>query len=222
MRRRHFTTLPAVLGLLLMGCLGPKTAAAMAEAVSPPAVVQLDFLKLIKETPDWLAAELRSAGHAQGWKIADGKLSTGDLDVLRYVQRIKAFCYLDRSRSLPYFDLLLEDGSGERARCVTLYPRDLLPDLGVLDFRREVFRVASLDSEEVAACRVPDDAGDTPYGGTDRQAFRQRFFGRSGELLMDSYERYDGDPGFIHHATTLGFYPFRAQFTGYLQITLDE
>ena len=211
-----------IVAALQLGALTADGEATMCETLKPPAIVQLDFLKYIKEDPSWLAGELRSKGYRDGWKIVGQTLTTADLDVLTYVQRIKGFCFLDRSRTLPYFELRLKDASGLSATCVTIYPRDVVPELGANDFRKDTFSVKTLDTEEIASCRVPENVDATPFAGMSREQFRQKFFGKFGELLMAKFKSFNGDPGFIHHARALGYYPFRAQFTGYLQITLDE
>ena len=210
------------LGLaVLLSALLVTPGVSMAQTLDEPAVVALDFLDAIKQDVAWLEEELAPRGLRGRYRIEDGRLVTDDLDVLRYVNRIRAFAYLDRPRTFPYFSLTLADAGGNSVRCVTLYPRDFVPDLGVLGFRQEEFGVADADSDVYAPCRVTDSAY-AEFADIERAEFRQEFFGRSGELDINRYARLSEDPSFVARAIDLGYYAFRSQFAGYLQIGLDE
>lgn len=194
------------------------TGAAMAQEQGNPFNIDLAFLSRIKQDPSWLEQELRARGLHSGWEIGKGTLTTSDVDVARYVHRIKAFSLLDQPLTYPYFVLELTDRTGRSQTCVLTFPRDIIPGLGVLDFRADTHQVADLSDPKFAACKADRNAA-TEFRDMDRATFRQRYFGQFGELDMTNHAALSTDPNFILKAYDLGFYPFRGEFTGYLQIT---
>jgi hypothetical protein len=192
-----------------------------AQQLSEPASVDLGFLTVLDQDTPWLDAQLAERGLRGRYEIADGMLVTDDLDTLKYVSRIRAFANLDRPRIFSWYSLDLVDPAGNETRCVTLHPRDFLPELGVLDFQRDQFEVPDTGSDAFAECRV-SGSGQGEYAELDRAQFRNRYFGEFGELNMSNYRALSTDPAFIAKAIDLGFHATRGSLTGYLQISLDE
>lgn len=210
----HYARTTAV--LLALGAL-PIPGSAMAETLPNPISIPLDFVETIRETPDWLAAELKARNLPGAWTVENGRLVTADLDVIKYVHRIEAFIALDPADEYAYFVLPLVDQSGATGTCVTLYPRDILPKLGTLDFRLDRYQVPDLAAEEVKKCLVKGPSGQ-PYETMDRATFRATYFRDSGDLDAMRYEALDGDPDFINRAYELGYYPIEADDPGILRI----
>lgn len=193
----------------------------MAETRDKSVVIPLEFLGHLKPDEQWVSTELEGKGLGGKFKIKDGILVSSNLEVIRYVNRIRAFSYLNQTRILAYFDLQLKDRGGNTTRCITSHPREILPQLSALGFREESFLVPNVGAPELDACRVSDPI-EGEFAQMDRDTFRTRYFGPVGELKMSEYERFNGDPTFIARALDLGFFAYVGSYTGYLQIELDE
>ena len=214
-RFRSRFSLTAVV-LLSLGAL-TLSEPAMADTLPQPISISTDFVKTIRETPDWLSKQLTERNFPGAWKIEDGRLVTADLDVIKYADRIEAFVALDPGDEYAYFVLPLVDESGAKGICVTLYPRDILPKLSAMDFHLERFMVPSLQADDVKKCLVKGPSGQA-YETMDRETFWSSFFLKSGDLDVTRFEALDGDPDFINRAYELGYYPIEADDPGILRI----
>lgn len=190
----------------------------MAQEQGGQIAIDLHFLTRIKQDQSWLEQELQARGLHSGWQIGKGTLTTSDVNVAKYVHRINAFALIDQPLTYPWYVLELTDQTGRSQTCVLTHPRDILPNLSVLDFRQDTHQVPDLSDPKFAACKADRNAA-TEFRDMDRAAFRQRFFGQFGELNMASYAKLSKDPNFIVKAYDLGFYPFQGEFSGYLQIS---
>jgi len=194
--------------------------ASMAQLPEEKAGLSLDFLGSIKQGIPWLQEELAARGLRGRYEIKDGRFHSDELDVLRYFNRIRAFANLDQARTGTYYSLKLVDDQGRSARCVTRHPRDYLPELGVLDFRRDEFPVDNAAAERFDPCLVAE--GDTAdFVKLDRETFRQTYFFENGELDINRFSSLSSDLLFIATAIDLGFLPFEGQLSGNLQIRTD-
>ncbi len=212
--RSHFLGASAM--VLVFGAI-LTSVPVMAESLPNPISISTDFVEAIGQTPEWLAGELEARNLPGEWKIEDGKLVTADLDVIRYAHRIEAFVALDPGDEFPYFVLPLVDQDGDKGTCVTLYPRDILPKLGAMDFRQEQFLVPDLGAEEITKCLVKGPSGE-PFETMDRTTFRSHYFLESGDLDVMRFEALDGNPDLINRAYELGFYSIEADDPGILRI----
>ena len=210
---RMVTRLAAAVAFAAITMSGPL----MAENLPEPVSIPLDFVGSIKQTPDWLASELNAKGLPNGWKIENGNLVSSDLDVIKYVNRIQAFLALDPRIDHPYFILSLVVQKGATGTCVTLYPRDILPKLGALDFGQDQFTVPDLAADDIKKCLVKGPSGQ-PYESMDHAKFLATYFKKFGVLDIAHYQALDGDPDFIKKAYDLGFYPYQGSLAGYLHV----
>lgn len=194
--------------------MGPVRSETLPQAVSIP----LEFVETIKESPDWLANELRQKALGNDWAIEGGNLVTANLEVIKYVNKIRAFLAMDGfDDEAAFFVLPLVDAKGASGTCVTRFPRDILPKLGVLDFNRDQYEVADLGAEDVRAC-LANGPSQQPYEGMDRTAFLSNYFVDGGLLDIHRHESLKNDPDFIKKAYDLGLYPYQGGLSGYLQV----
>ena len=117
--------------------------------------------------------------------------------------------------------LPLADEKGATGTCVTRFPRDILPNLGALDFRLDQFTVPDLGAEDVRQCLVGGPSSQ-PYETMDRATFLSSFFDELGVLDIRNHDSLKNDPGFIKRAHDLGFFPYQGGYTGYLQLRLSR
>lgn len=209
--RRSMTASAVVIAATFQG---PAMSATLPQPVSIP----VQFVERIKESPDWLATELKEKALGNDWAIENGNLVTANLDVIKYVNRIRAFLRIDSvgREGVPVFVLPLTDGKGNTGTCVTRFPRDVLPKLGVLDFRLDRYEVADLGAEDVRKCLVKGTP--QPYDAMDRQTFLSTYFVQGGLLDISKYKGLGDDPDFVNKAYELGFFAFDGDYTGYLQL----
>jgi hypothetical protein len=191
--------------------------AVMATTLSEPVSIPLDSIRVVDPPPEWLGQQLKAKGMVDGWTIADGKFQSADLDAIKYVNRIKAFMSLDNSLTRPYFVLPLVDDKGATGTCVTLLPRDIVPELKREDFAVEHFKVPDMQAGKIQACLARGSAG-KPYAGMDRAAFLDTYFEEFGVLDIARHKELAEDPDFILKAYELGFYPKKGEVAGYLHV----
>ncbi|HEV7251597.1 MAG TPA: hypothetical protein VGN97_00635 [Mesorhizobium sp.] len=185
--------------------------------MAEPASTSIDFVQSLKESPAWVEAELRAKGLIGPWTISGDQLYTNEMEVLRYVNRMRAFSQLDGSLERPWFVLPLVDANGQTGVCVTLHPRDVVPSLGMLDFRKDSFTVPDLAAENVRGC-LADRASGQQWEALDRQAFQARYFKEKGFLNRETALGFGENPDFILRAFDLGFFPFRDSSSGQFRI----
>ena len=204
---------------VLLGTL--EQGALMAQLLDQPVTIQLDFLDSIKENADWLRKELVARGLSDRYDIADGSLTTSDREVVRYVNRIHSFVHLDApSLQLPYFDLHLRDSNAGLFRCETIFPRSIVPELDVMDFRKTEFPAENADTTMLNKCRVTEGP-DAAFVGLDRSAFRETYFDENGDLKIEFADELNTSPAFIAAAIDLGFFVYNGDLTGRLRIERD-
>ena len=189
----------------------------MAAMLSEPVSIPLETIRVVNQPPEWLGEQLKAKGLADGWTIADGKFQSADLDAIKYVNRIKAFMSLDNSLTRPYFILPLVDEKGATGTCVTLLPRDIVPELRPEDFTVEQFKVPDLQAEKVQACLAKGLAG-KPFAEMDRATFLATYFEEFGVFDIAKHEELVGDPDLVLKAYELGFYPKKGEVAGYLHV----
>lgn len=190
---------------------------AMADTLAQPVSIPLDSIRVVDQPPEWLGEQLKAKGLSEGWTIADGKFESADLEAIKYVNRIKAFMSLDNSLTRPYFILPLVDEKGATGTCVTLLPRDIVPDLRREDFSVEQFKVPDLQAEKVQACLASGSA-DKPFASMDRETFLKTYFEEFGAFDIAKHEELRNDPDLVLKAYELGFYPKKGEVAGYLHV----
>lgn len=185
----------------------------MSQKLTRPATVPLDFLAWVAKDPTWLRACLAEQGVTFGYAITDGVLEASTAEALRAANRLRAFAHLAApSLRLPYFDLVLDEAGGEKVRCVTLFPRSVVPEIGAPDFARRSFPAAAADASILKLCRV-DVKTASAYASVDRDAFRSRFFDAAGDLKIEFVE-LAANPAFIGQAIDYGYFVIQQDVTG--------
>ena len=189
----------------------------MNHKLSEPAAVPLDFLDWIDKDADWLRESLAGQGMRSGYVLSDAVLEASTVEALRSVNRIRSFAYFAApGLRPPYFDLLVSEPGKGPVRCVTLFPRSIVPDIKALDFDRESFPAAEADPTILDFCRVKQQKG-ADFLGLDRDAFRERFFDAAGDLKIEFANR-NSDAAFIAQAIDHGFFVLQQDLTGRLRL----
>jgi hypothetical protein len=188
----------------------------MAPRLDRPAAVPLDFLSWIDRDESWLMTELADAGFDADVEIGKGVVEVSSVAALRSVNRMRTFAFLAaESLRPPFFDLIVTDGS-QTVRCTTVFPKEVVPGIGPMDFGKQRFEVASIDPDFVDPCRVdPKATGD--YQGLDRNTFRERYFDRSGNLRAE-FRGLNSNPNFIAEAIEHGFLVRSGALAGLLRL----
>jgi hypothetical protein len=203
----------ALLATALSISLVPGGGAQTLDESRPMAAVPLDFLGWIGQNEDWLRAELTGQGLASGFEITQGRLESENVDVLRAVNRIRAFAHLAaRGLRLPYLDLPLAAADGSKIRCVTLFPRSIVPSISAADYKKPEFPAAGAEPTILDLCRV-DGAKLAEYAGMDRRALRERFFDRNGDLKSE-FADLNSNPALVAAVVDKGFYAYQGDVTG--------
>ena len=212
-------TLKAAVAGLTMLAAGSVYGQSMGTQLKVPQEVPLDFLVWIDKDAGWLRDQLVSLGVATPPTFRGQRLETSDLDALKAVNRIRAFAFL-AAKGLwpPYFDLTLDTPTGP-LRCLTEFPRSVVPGLGPMDFDKPSFPVSAANPEILKTCTVPQ-AQNAPYDTEDRDTFREKYFDGYG-VLKNDFQTLDGDVGFMARAVDLGFFLGVEDYSGVLRVDLQ-
>ncbi len=201
------------LGAFLATAAGGQS---MGTRLTPAEAVPLDFLDWVDRDADWLRGAMQSAGVRQGFTISDGRLEASQVDALKAANRIRSFAYLAaKGLRPPYFDLSVQVDS-RTERCVTLFVRSVVPDIGPMDFATETFSASAADPRILDLCTVASTRGDD-FVGLSRQAFRDKYFDSSGNLKVE-FVALNTNPGFVAAAIDHGFFVTQGDVTGRLRI----
>lgn len=204
----------AALGAVLGGFLAGQT---MAEPLSHPATVPLDFLGWIERDAAWLTETLAGQDLASAVTLAPEGLLVSTSEALKAVNRIRAFAHLAAPGIRPpYFDLMLTDGKGQPVRCTTLFPESVAPGIGPLDFAEPALSAEGADPVALDLCRVDAEKA-APYADLGRDAFRERYFDMAGDLRTE-FRALNTDPAFIAAAFDHGFFLRQGDVTGRLRL----
>lgn len=200
----------AVLGVFLAG-------QTMAEPLSKPATVPLDFLGWIKRDTAWLTDILAKQDLASAVSVGKDGMLVSTSEALKAVNRIRAFAHLAAPGIRPpYFDLMVAQGDGPPVRCTTLFPQSVVPGIGPLDFAQDQLSAEGADPVALDLCRV--DAGKAaPYADLGRDAFAERYFDMAGDLRTE-FRALNTDPAFIAAAFDRGFFLRQGDVTGRLKL----
>ena len=197
--------------------LGATEGEAMNQVLSEPAAVPLDFLAWIDRDAGWLRERLAAQDVRSGFAIEGGVLVATTVDALRVANRIRSFAFLAApGLRPPYFDLRVEEAGRGLVRCVTLFPRSIVPELGPLDFERASFPAAGADPKILDLCRVSPASG-VEYQRMARTAFRERYFDAAGDLKVE-FATLNSDAAFVAQAIDHGFFVFQQDLTGRLRL----
>jgi hypothetical protein len=215
---RRFPLLMVAIAIMAMLALGGVWAQPMNPQLKEPQAVPLDFLAWIDKNTDWLERQIAALG-GLGKAVIKGKiLETTDLGTLKAVNRIRAFAYLaTKGIRPPYFDLMLST-DGEEKRCVTEFPRSVVPSLGPMDFATKSFPASDADPAILKLCIV-NDARKAEYAGMSRDVFRNRYFDASG-VLKPEFRALNNDPAFEAKAIDEGFFLSVEDYSGVLRLDL--
>jgi hypothetical protein len=212
---RKFPDLKAVLAGIAMLAAGGAWAQSMTPPLKQPQAVPLDFLAWIDKDANWLERQIAVLGGSKA-TIKGQVLETTDLGTLKAANRIRAFAYLaTKGIRPPYFDLPLSAG-GESKRCVTLFPRNVVPTIGPMDFARKSFSESDADPVILKACLV-NGAGKAEYAGMSRDAFRDRYFDVTG-VLKPEFRTLNDDSAFKAKAIDEGFFLSTEDYSGLLRL----
>ena len=188
----------------------------MGTRLARPAAVPLDFLSWIERDESWLTNELAKQGLDADVQMGKGTLEVNSEAALRAVNRIRSFAHIAAdSLRPPFIDLMVADGS-DTFRCVTIFAKSLVPDIGPLDFTKEVFTVTSADPALIDLCRV-DPKISADYQGLDRDTFRDRYFDNAGHLRIE-FVHLNNDANFVAEAIDHGFFVRQGDLTGRLRL----
>lgn len=207
------TTRIAGLALLAALAAAPMGAQDMGERLSPAVSVPLDFLAWMGHDADWLSRQLADAGAGAGLVLdpSGDMAQVGTLEALRTVNRIRAFAHLAQpGLRPPFFDLRLE-GEGD-PRCVTQFAAGIVPGIKADDFARPRLPATGADPALLEQCLVKPGA-DADWRGLDRNAFRDRYFDKSG-VLRTEFADLAADPAFLAAAIDLGFLVGQEDYSG--------
>ncbi len=189
----------------------------MAEPLTKPATVPLDFLTWIKRDAGWLTDVLAKQDLGAAVSVAPEGAVVTTSEALQAVNRIRAFAHLAAPGIRPpYFDLMVTQGGGAPFRCTTLFPKSVVPDIGPDDFAKADFPADAGDPVAVDLCRVNPEKG-APYAGLSRDAFRDRYFDAAGDLRTD-FKDLNADAAFIAAAFDYGFFVRQGDVTGRLRL----
>lgn len=190
----------------------------IAERLDPPAAVPLEFLGWLGEDDSWLTKTLADQQAASGVEIAGGVATVADEASLRMLNRIRSFAHLSQpGLRLPYLDFNVTDGSGNTFRCVTLFARSVVPDIGPMDFSKPSLSAQGADPAILDMCRV--DAKAEAFE-PDRAAFRERYFDAAGDLRSE-FRELNTNAAFIAAAIDHGFFVRQGDVTGRLRIDAE-
>lgn len=191
-----------------------------AQPLESPVKITLDFLKFFKKDTGWLREKLIAHGFATGkYRIEESYLESSEVEVISYVNRIRTFAYLNAvTTQLPYFNLQLKGQNGGLVRCVTLFPRSIVPQLKAMDFQQAEFSSEDADATILDQCRVVEQP-DVVFKGFTRTAFKEKFFDKYGDLKID-FVKLNRNPAFIATAIDLGFFVVNQDYTGRLRIDI--
>jgi len=210
LRKDRIATFAVVLCALI---LTPAESESMDQKLGSPAAVSLEFLNWVKRDARWLRASLAELGVSSGYAISDGLLEASTVEALRAANRIRSFAYLAAPGIRPpYFELSLEQPGAGPVRCVTLFPRSIVPGIGPLDFARKSFSTAGADPTILGMCRVEPKAA-SAYAALDRNAFREKYFDAAGDLKFEFAEN-SSDPAFLAQAIDHGYFVIQQDYTG--------
>jgi hypothetical protein len=215
---RKFTLLGAVLAGIAMLAAGGAGAQSMNPQLGEPQAVPLDFLAWIDKDTTWLERQIAALGGAVKPTIKGGILESTDLGTLKAANRIRAFAYLaTKGINPPYFDLMLST-DGEAKRCVTRFPRNVVPSIRPMDFATKSFPASGADPDILKSCIVTD-ARKAEYSDMSRDAFRDRYFDARG-LLKSEFRALNDDPAFKAKAIDEGFFLSVDGLSGLLRLDL--
>jgi hypothetical protein len=211
------TRLLAALALAAGVLAGPVGAQEMSGQLGAPAAVPLDFLRRFDRDTNWLAQAMDDLGVAGQYRIEGDLLEAKTSAALKAANRIRSFAYLAApGLGPPYLDLTLRAEDGSTFRCPTLFPEEVAPGIGAMDFGLESFSAAGADAALVEQCRV-DPSKASEYASLDRETFRDRYFDHHGDLRLD-FVQLNSDPAFIAAALDRGFFVTQGDLTGRLKI----
>ena len=216
---RKFTravALAAVLGAFTVTPAGGQT---VNEKLSQPAAVPLDFLSWLNKDQPWLRESLAGLGVKAGYTLSNSILEADTVGALRAANRIRGFAHLAAPGIRPpYFNLMLDE-NGARTRCVTLFPRSIVPNITAMDFDRPSFPVTGADKAILDFCRVKPQKG-AEYQGLSRNAYRERYFDAAGDLKIE-FDKLNTDAAFIAEAMDHGFFVGQGDVTGRLRLGVE-
>lgn len=212
-------TVPRLAAVVLAASLAATASGQeMAERLTTPATVPLEFLTWIDRDDAWLAEALGEAGVGSEVEIGPKGVASATTEAaLRVLNRIRAFAHLAvPGLRPPYFDLSVSDPSGTSFRCVTLFPKSVAPQIGPMDFTEQSFPSVAADPMILDLCRVdPKQGGD--YRGLARDEFRARYFDEAGNLRVE-FANLNSDAGFVAEAIDQGFLVRQGDVTGRLKL----
>jgi hypothetical protein len=215
---RKFPLLTAVLAGIAMLAVGGAWAQSMNPQLKESQAVPLDFLAWIDKDTTWLERQIAALGGSGKPTIKGEILETTDLGALKAANRVRAFAYLaTKGIRPPYFDLMVS-ADGEAKRCVTQFPRSVVPSIGPMDFATKSFPASGADPAILKSCIVTD-ARKAEYSGTSRDAFRDRYFNASG-VLKPEFRALNDDPAFKAKAIDEGFFLSTEDYSGLLRLDL--
>jgi hypothetical protein len=188
----------------------------MSRQLEEAEAVPLDFLAWIDRDAGWLQEQIAALGGVGQPMITGDLLETTDLDTLKAANRIRAFAHLATHglRQL-YFDLTLSDGDSTK-RCVTQFPRSVVPSLGPMDFVTKTFPASAADPAILKMC-IATGAGNAEYGGLARDEFRDRYFDATG-VLKPEFGAFNDDATFKAKAIDEGFFLSIEGYSGLLRL----
>lgn len=185
-----------------------------------PVWVPADFLYISQHDESWLLAAAEKLGVRNEIEIGKGMIGAKSLAALKALNRIRAFTNLQLAgRRAPYLDLTLKSKDGSFYRCVTPFPRSIVPGITASDFGTEWFPDDQADPAILRQCRVTPEKG-AEFTGLDRDTFRSRYFGEGGHLNPD-YAELNTNPAFVAEAFDHGFLIWLGDLTGRLQIDAE-
>lgn len=182
-----------------------------------PAAVPLDFLGWVGQSDDWLRSELAAQGLTSGYQMVDGRLESEDVRVLRAVNRIRTFAHLStHALRPPYFDLTLKGPDGSLSRCVTVFPRSIVPAISAGDFKTANFSAADAEPTILEMCRV-EGARLAEFAGMERRVLRERFFESNGDLKTE-FVQLNNNPALVAAMIDQGYFVYQGDVTGRVRV----
>lgn len=204
-----------VSALILMAVSAPW---AVGQAMfKQPIWVPADFLQFGGHNEAWLSEAAGKLGVTNGIVMGKGMVGAQNIKALQVLNRIRTFASLDaESLRPPYFDLMMKAADGEVYRCITKFPKSIVPSISSSDFATPFFSDTDADKDLASRCKVIAKK-DAEYSGLDRDVYRERYFGPGGHL-RDEFIVLNTIPAFIAEAFDLGFYVLQGDLTGRLVI----
>lgn len=143
--------------------------------------------------------------------ITENTITSENLELIKFVNKLKAF--KDRSKSIPYFLILVKLENGNIMPCITTEPRKIKKDISWKD---NVIELSSKDRDLIRECEVLDT--NSEYCKLDRKQIWEKYFLSNGGLNKSKYPHLVENKNFIYCLIQKGYYAHINDEAGYLFI----